>query len=300
MTITAEQRAARKLHIGASDMAAILGLNPYRTSYDVWLEKTDKLNPDLDKTNQAIEIGNSLENYVLDMAENELGEIERNVPTIVRPELYMACNLDGRLRADGVPTEAKTAGMTGPLVANWGPAFSDQVPEEYIVQTHHQMICTNHEISYLPALLGGRGFFIYRILKNDALADMIVKTAADFWVKFVKTDTPPDNSLPTLEVIKKHRRTPTKTVEVDGEVMAAYIKAKEDFAEAEAAKDQAQADLLAHMGDAECATSPVGSCTYFEQGRATIDPKKLHANFPDIAQRFTNTSRFRVMRVKTN
>jgi putative phage-type endonuclease len=298
MTITAEQREARKLAIGASDMAAILGLDPYRTSFDVWLEKTNKLDPTLEKTNQAIELGNHLENYVLDLAANELGEIERSPATISRPDLYMACNLDARTIADGVPVEAKTAGMVGPIVDNWGPAFTDLVPEKHIIQTHVQMICTEKEVSYIPALLGGRGFFIYRILENDAISDVIKNTAADFWTRFVMTDTPPDNSLPTIEVIKRIKRTPGQTVEVDGEIMAAVVKAIEDRKEAEEFEEKAKAALFAMMGTAEGATSPVGSCTYLEQSRTNIDAKRLRADFPDIAAKYASQSRYRVLRIK--
>ncbi len=40
MPITNRQRKLRQDHIGSSDMAAILGVDPWRTAYDVWLEKT--------------------------------------------------------------------------------------------------------------------------------------------------------------------------------------------------------------------------------------------------------------------
>lgn len=43
MPITQKQREFRRSHIGSSDIAAILGKDPYKTAYDVWLDKTGQL-----------------------------------------------------------------------------------------------------------------------------------------------------------------------------------------------------------------------------------------------------------------
>ena len=43
MPITDEQRERRKTRLGSTDIAAILGVDHFRTAYDVYLEKTDKL-----------------------------------------------------------------------------------------------------------------------------------------------------------------------------------------------------------------------------------------------------------------
>ena len=37
--LTPEQLERRRSSIGASDVAAILGLDPYRTGLDIWLQK---------------------------------------------------------------------------------------------------------------------------------------------------------------------------------------------------------------------------------------------------------------------
>lgn len=38
--------AFRALGVGGSDMSTILGLNPYSTPYDLWLEKTNRQQPE--------------------------------------------------------------------------------------------------------------------------------------------------------------------------------------------------------------------------------------------------------------
>lgn len=43
--ITESERELRTRYIGSSDAAAVCGLNPYRSAYDCWLEKTHRVEP---------------------------------------------------------------------------------------------------------------------------------------------------------------------------------------------------------------------------------------------------------------
>ena len=63
--ITEEQRIARKNGLGGSDIAAICGMNPYKSPYDVWLEKTRESIMD-EPPNMNMQIGNALESLVAD------------------------------------------------------------------------------------------------------------------------------------------------------------------------------------------------------------------------------------------
>jgi len=69
--ITEEQLKQRENHVGSSDMAAIMGVDPWRSSADVWFEKTGKLKEQAET--EAMYLGNKLEGGVLDFAEEKLG-----------------------------------------------------------------------------------------------------------------------------------------------------------------------------------------------------------------------------------
>ena len=43
MPITEKQRQRRRDHLGASDMAAVMGVSPYRNAWTIWAEKTGRL-----------------------------------------------------------------------------------------------------------------------------------------------------------------------------------------------------------------------------------------------------------------
>lgn len=53
---------SRKAGVGGSDMSTILGLNSFKTPYELWLEKTGRVEPEDISDKWAIVKGNALEN----------------------------------------------------------------------------------------------------------------------------------------------------------------------------------------------------------------------------------------------
>src|SRR5690606_29202656 len=112
-----EWLAERRKAIGASDVAAVLGVSPWATPWEVWAEKTGRLEPW--SGNAATDLGTRLEPVIMDMAEAELGPIERSV-RVAHATLPLAVNLDGRTADGHLPVEAKTAGMMHRTRDDWG------------------------------------------------------------------------------------------------------------------------------------------------------------------------------------
>ena len=124
--LTDEDLERRRKGIGASDVAAILGVSPWRSPWDVWADKTGRLQPW--EGNEATKIGQYLESSVLSYAEAQVGDLERNI-RVERPGTPIVATLDARTIKEGIPVEVKTAGMTGPLHGDWGDAMTDHVPD---------------------------------------------------------------------------------------------------------------------------------------------------------------------------
>lgn len=251
--------------LGASEIAAILGLSPWTTAYEIWARKTGRLVED--KQSKAIEAGRRLEEAVLDWAEEHLGPIQRCVECLI-PGTPIVCHPDG-LTQDHQPVEAKTSGITGPLYGEWGEPGTDEIPDYYLVQALVQLEATKGDLCYVPALLGGRGFQLFRVLANKALQAEIIERALHWWREHVEKDKPPQQTTPPpLEVLKRLRRTPKKTVEIAAELVEAWLQAKQQARQAAQAADEAQAALIAALGDAEAGLLPDGRMvTYFEQFR---------------------------------
>jgi len=261
MPITAEQRERRKLAIGSSDAAAILGLSPYKTRYDVYAEKTGLLVEEAE-AGPAAEAGTMFQDGVLNWAERSLGKLKRDV-TIPAPDgLPIVANVDAIVEADGSPAEAKTAGLFSPLNEEWGEEGTDQVPAPYIVQTHIHMLVTKKSTCHLPAFLAGRGFVMFEVALDRELMSLMIARCEDFWNENVLKRVPPDDSILSLGVAKRLKRTPSKTVPVDAAVVAAWMKARDERLSAEKADKAAQAALLTALGDAEAGESELGIVTY--------------------------------------
>lgn len=77
---------ARKSGIGGSDVAAVLGMSPWRSPMDVWLEKTGRSEPV--EENDAMYWGKKLEALVADRYCEETGNEVRRVKSILRSREY--------------------------------------------------------------------------------------------------------------------------------------------------------------------------------------------------------------------
>lgn len=294
MPITENQKVRRQKAIGASDMAAVLGMDPWRSAYDVWLEKTGQVRGE--QTKPWMETGKFFEAAVLRWAETLYGPLVRNQRRTY-PKAYLASNTDALVKLDGVPVEGKTGGLFGPLTEVWGEPGTDQVPDRILIQCHVQMICTGKETCHVPAFLGGRGFVNFEIALDPQVAAVILAMAIEFWEKNVLQRIPPDNCLPSDELLKRIRREPNKVVAVDDAIVSAYIEAQQRASATDEVKDEASLQLRAALGDAEAGESNVARVEYFLGKSGRFDEKRFRADRPDIAAEYMKEP-FRTLRIK--
>jgi putative phage-type endonuclease len=268
--MTPDERKERRKRCGATDVAAILGLSPWKSAYEVWLEKSGRLEEA--NGNAATRAGQRFESAILDHAEEDLGvKLERNLVAWAPDALPIAATLDGRVPA-GPPVEVKTSGIVGPVYGRWGDVDSDEVPDVYLVQVTVQMLCTGSELAYLFALLGGRGIVRYQVHRDESVINQIAETCDAWWSKHVVGEAePPQTSTVPLDVAKRLRREPNKTIEF-GEfetlLVSDWEAAKASKREADKAVDEMQAAILLRLGDAEAATMADGrEFTFMSQVR---------------------------------
>lgn len=300
MSLTARQQAIRSQHLTASEIPALFGVDEYRSAADLWLVKTGQLEPD--DMGEAASIGHMLEPALLDWAEVQIGfPLTRRNALRVHRDGVLSCTYDALVVDRPECVQAKTTGILNP-VANkdeWGEAGTDQVPDRVIMQVQAEMAVTDLQLAWVPVLIGGRGRFLFKVERHQAIIDEILAECESFWRVNVEKGVPPAGT-PRLETLARVRRTEGKCVAIDDDLADLYFKLDADAKESADARDAVKAQLINAMGDGEVAIFSRGQFTYKQQdGRTSIDAAALSRDLPDVASKYTKQGKpFRVLRSK--
>jgi len=270
MTLTPEQKQARRKRIGASDISAIVDYygpqesphyvkcNPFKSAADVWALKV--LGAD-EEAGEAADMGTRLEPVILQYAEDTIGySLDRNIERQASP--VVVATLDAITSPGGIPIEAKSVGPRSPVLHEFGEDGSDFVPNCYLWQCQIAMAATDAEVCELFAMIADRGFTPCRftIRRHDTLIKKALGYAERFWNEHVLTGQAPEGCEPaSLAALKKVQRVHDKTVEVPAELVE-QVQTLRRLANATAKeKEAAEARLLMALGDATCGTCELGT-----------------------------------------
>lgn len=256
MALTAEQRETRKQGLGGSDIAVILGLSPWKTPLELYLEKTGELpEPDL-SANEAVHFGNVLEDVVADEYARRTGEkVRRNNQTLYHStHPFLLGHLDREVVGKRKVLEIKTA--SGSQRSQWGEPETDQVPEYYLVQVAHYMALRDYDSADVAVLFDGREFVRYTVGRDPELEKMIIDAAVSFWRGNVLARVAPapayDHPSTVALLQRRYPGTNGATVSLDHveHWHRVYRDCQERIKTYSAAADAAKAHLLAEMGEA--------------------------------------------------
>lgn len=291
----------RTKYLGGSDVAAILGVSPWRTPLDVYL---DKIQPRAEETDpgrlKVLNRGKRMEPYVIDLLAEETGlEIIRRGERYLDPELdFVAAEIDAEA-ATGENVEIKTV---SPFKAKeWGEEQSDEIPLHYAAQAMHGMMVTSREVCIFGVLIGGDDFRVYRIERDDVTIDAIRQKEIEFWAQVQARQAPAPSTVSDL-----FRLYGTKdsglTVEASESIQSDVIalkSLKDDAKRLEAQIALREERIKLHMANASILTmhgQPV--LTWKEQSSKRFDQSAFKAAQPDLYERFVKTTTSRVFRLK--
>jgi len=172
----------RKHGIGASDIPVILGMSRYKTPYELWAEKTGKVEPE--PVGEAAERGHILEDAVATFYEKRTNAKTRRSNGICRlkEHPWAFCSLDRTIEGQDGLVEIKTSTSRA-----WE---LDPVPDFVQAQVQYQMLVTGAPWVDVAALLGSLTFRVERVYENKMEQAVIFNAAQRFW-EAVKSDTPP-------------------------------------------------------------------------------------------------------------
>lgn len=310
MSITPEQREQRRGYLGSSDMAPIMDLSPYKqTGVDIYWSKVAEKLPDEETDCQSV--GTWLEGPLVEWAAEELGvEVTtdpddlRKVATVGDGAGVFAANNDALILGKDAGIEAKFA--SGDLAKGYGEAGTDEIPDHVIVQTQHQMYCSDLQVVYVALATPsyyGLDRRMYTVPREDALIEQLVTFGMDWWNKYVVTKTPPGpNATPPLYVLKALHREKGKVVdlgEIGADLVEFFEQYKAEEKECKSRKDKKKAEIIFALGDAEIGKLPDGRrVTYEAHDTNRFDMKGFRAADPTLAAKWTKTTSSRTMYIK--
>lgn len=195
--LTQEQLEIRKHGVTASEIAAVVGLNPHCPPHDIWARKLGLSEPI--ETNEAMERGNYLEEALLKwVADREGVIIDTEQKTVIDPEdPLIIATPDGIafLPTDTAnPCAVVEVKSPGPgTVKDWEDpdVVADGIPLYYLPQVQWQMHATGILTEAIVGALVGSRLRTYRVPYAPDLVREMQRQAHEFWDKYVLTRTPP-------------------------------------------------------------------------------------------------------------
>lgn len=310
--------------IGGSDVAAVLGISPWKTRRDLFYEKTGVQPMQPDESNWvAKEVGHHLEELVAEIYRRKTGYTVYPIRKIFQHPLYpfMIADVDYFVQKPngkrGV-LECKTSSLMAK--DRWA---DDGIPRHYEVQGKHYLSVTNLDFCAFACLFGNsEGDFLMREIGRDLEEEeMTILELAHFWQNFVVANVEPpytESGDLVLESIRRYQgkadpSLPQITLSSAGALrLEQCLKLWEEKQaldkrgrELEKEIKGVYAPIVDRMGQACAAICTVGTVEYRVSYKPTSktgikkdELERLRLDHPDIYDQYATTSESRSFAVK--
>lgn len=296
---TAEWLRLRRNGIGGSDAAAILGMSPWKSPMDVWLEKTGEFTRD-DEESEQMYWGTVLEAVVAEEFTRRTGLKTRRRNAILqsRQHPFMIANVDRLVVGEPAGLECKTTGLYN--ADDWRIG----IPEYYYPQVQHYMAVTGYDTWYVAVLIGGQEYKHYKVPRDDGFIRELVAAESDFWRRVTEKVPPPiDGTDASTELLKRLYPEAEEGTEIELPLDAlALINEYEDACrqekEIQHVKNEAANKLKEMLGSHERGFIHDRQVVWKNVVSRRLDTKALQKEYPDIYERFVRESTYRRFSIK--
>ena len=279
---------AREEGIGASEVAAILGISPWETPFSLYLKKTHQAPPT--EENDAMRRGHYLEDAVVQWWMHETGEqvIKASAADIiyVHPEFpYMRVTPDRIVKGRKKILEVKSTAIQ----------MGETIPDYYLAQVTYQMYVTGIHQAELIYIQGGLTFGRFIVDYDEEFAEFIAAKVTEFWNENVLGGKEPDAICVEDLAVKVPKSTPEKSVTADESALDQIAVLREKKAMYEALGDEItdlQNSLKMFMEDSEALLDTDGNILLtWKSGKdkTSFDSKRFAEENPDLYEKYCKT-----------
>jgi len=301
----------RRKFIGGSDVAAILGVSPWKTLVQLWADKTRAPSDEPARPRKQLLRGKRWEAVVSEMLVESLKQEGMDVEVVAANRRYVdaqhpmfACEIDFELRLNGAEDvtncELKTV---HPFKAKeWGDQGTDEVPVWYTAQAMWGLGITGRDSCIVAALFGADELKPYLIERDDALIAAMRAKALAFWNNHVLTGIAPDPLTLTDVNMLFAKDGEAPALIADEDLTEKYLRLRAIEHEIKARQAEyalLEFDVKRIMRD--CTEVVVGDKVGFVwKNRATswLDQSALKEHDPKLVKAFTRKGTARVFTVK--
>ena len=289
----AEWLKHRKSGIGSSEVATIIGLNPWETPYQLW---RCKIGLDAPKNETfAMKAGHYLEDAVAQFWHDETGQtiIKQSAGDwlIVNKERpYMRVSPDrtfwlgeSRSQKDKGILECKTTQMA---------IDPDDIPKHWFTQLQYQLGVAELEHGSLAWLCSGREFGYKNCAFVPEYFELLVESVERFWIDNIQGKKEPEAVNVKDILIKYNKHTDNKVIEVGTDEYNAYIELKEVREQLDAIEERKKAledKLKMCFGDAEAISYEGQTLATWKAPKPSekFDDRAFKAAHPEVAKEYT-------------
>jgi len=248
---------ARENGVGASEVAAVIGLSPWQTPFSLWLLKTGQI-PPVEET-QAMKMGKLLEPVIAQLWEEATGWriVKASAKDIIYqdPEHPWRLVTPDRFAYEVAPETGKKSKCLLEFKATSQDFDPDDLPPHYVAQCQYQMHVTGVHVNYLCWLTNGRYYNHARIEYDPDFAAWLTSEVDKFWNENVLGGKQPD--LVSVADFAMKGSDPGTTIEADEETLSHIFSAvslNDGISVAEKMRDSHKDAVKLYMGEAESLT----------------------------------------------
>ncbi len=252
---TAEWHAHRAKSRNASETAAVLGVSPWQTPYQLWLLKTGRAELTVTPPRPP---GAALDGAARLAYEEKSGLV---MEPLVLVEGEYSASLDGITLEGDLILEIKCP-FKGRDSELWKAVASGTVPEHYDWQMDHQLMVSGAARAHLWVYADGEGLLLEARPQPERWER--IRAAWDAFMKCIAADTPPALT---------DRDTRERTDEEWRTAAEAYLRAKQDAEHSAAVAEDAKAALVALASHPSESGAGVKVTRFLKQG--AVDYKRV-------------------------
>lgn len=280
---------ARESGIGSSEIATIVGLNPWETPYQLWRRKLG-IDPPKEE-NFAMKAGHYLEDAVAQFWHDETGQdiIKASAGDWLirdndRP--FLQVSPDRTYWLFGMPHNNSNKGILE-CKTTQKSIDADDLPKHWFCQVQYQLGVAGMQKGSLAWLCSGREFGYKDLAFVPDFYGWLVEEAEKFWRDNVEGRQEPSAVSVQDVLLKYNRHTDGKVLEVGEEIFTAYQDLKDVRKQLDALEDRKETlegRIKLAFGDAEAISYGGDTIATWKAPKASkkFDAKAYQAEHPDL------------------